>query len=128
MGFTQTWAQAVGCRVVLAFAEAPFYPAAMLLASKLYTRREVALRVSLLYIGELGASAFVGLLAAAVLDNLDGFGGHAAWRYLCAPSASTQLTLRFWLTGSATVLLGCAVFLLVPERDSCGSRGGCADR
>lgn len=46
-----------------------------------YTRKELGLRTSILYCGNLISNAFGNLIAAGVLDNMEGKLGHAAWRW-----------------------------------------------
>lgn len=59
----------------------------------------MAFRVTLLNAGNLLAQAFGGLIAAGVLNNMEGKAGIRAWRWL------------FIIEGAATVLIG-YVFLL----------------
>ncbi|KFA56494.1 hypothetical protein S40293_01174 [Stachybotrys chartarum IBT 40293] len=72
----------IACRFMLGFAEAPFFPGAIFLMSSWYTRRQLAFRIALFYVGSSLANAFGGLLGAAVLGNLDGTHGIAGWRWL----------------------------------------------
>lgn len=51
------------------------------LSSNRYTRKELSLRTSILYCGNLISNAFGNLIAAGVLDNMQGKLGHAAWRW-----------------------------------------------
>ncbi|KAL1893979.1 hypothetical protein Sste5346_006120 [Sporothrix stenoceras] len=69
-------------RFFLGFTEAPFYPGALYLLSRFYTRKELALRISILYSGNIFATAFSGLIAAATFATLDGAHGIQGWRWL----------------------------------------------
>ena len=55
---------------------------AILLLSTWYKRDELAKRYACFYAGPALSSMFGGLIAAGVLDNLDGACGIAAWRWL----------------------------------------------
>ncbi|KAJ5781521.1 uncharacterized protein N7518_010004 [Penicillium psychrosexuale] len=55
----------------LGVTEAPFYPGALFLLSVFYTRKEIALRISILYTGNIVATAVAGLIAAATFATLD---------------------------------------------------------
>lgn len=57
-------------------------PGALFLLSKWYTKRELALRTAILYLGNLSSNAFNGLIASGILANMQGVLGHAAWRWL----------------------------------------------
>jgi len=69
-------------RFFLGFVEAAFLPGALLILSKWYTRRELTKRNALLFCGNLISNAFSSLVGAAVLSNMQGTLGHAAWRWL----------------------------------------------
>lgn len=51
-------------------------PGALLILSKWYTRRELALRNAILFCGNLISNAFSSLVGAAVLGNMEGTLGH----------------------------------------------------
>jgi hypothetical protein len=46
-----------------------------------YTRKELALRISILYSGLLIAQAFSGIIAAGIFNGLEGTGGMLAWQW-----------------------------------------------
>ncbi|KAK6189670.1 hypothetical protein LQW54_013033 [Pestalotiopsis sp. IQ-011] len=69
-------------RFFLGIAEAPFYPGALYILSIFYTRKEIATRISILYSGNIFATAFAGLIAAATFTTLDGAHGLAGWKWL----------------------------------------------
>lgn len=68
-------------RFFLGVCEAPYYPGALFLISNFYTRTEVALRVAILYTGNILATAFAGLISIGIF-KLDGHRGYAAWQWL----------------------------------------------
>ena len=72
----------LACRFVLGITEAPFYPGGVYLISMFYTRKESATRMSIFYTGNLLASSFSGLIAAAVFAGLEGKHGLEGWRWL----------------------------------------------
>ncbi|KAL2276805.1 hypothetical protein FJTKL_00463 [Diaporthe vaccinii] len=47
-----------------------------------YTRKEIATRLSILYSGNIFATSFSGLIAAAVLNTIDGNQGLKGWQWL----------------------------------------------
>lgn len=69
-------------RFFLGIAEAPFYPGALYILSIFYTRKEIATRISILYSGNIFATAFAGLIAAATFETLDGTHGIHGWQWL----------------------------------------------
>ena len=69
-------------RFFLGVVEAPYYPGALYILSIFYTRKEVATRISILYTGNILATAFAGLIAAGVFHGLSDVGGIAGWRWL----------------------------------------------
>jgi hypothetical protein len=54
---------------------------AIYLMSCWYTRKELALRISVLYSGLLIAQAFSGIIAAGIFNGLEGTGGMLAWQW-----------------------------------------------
>lgn len=68
------------CRFFLGITEAPFIPAAMYLLSVFYTRKELAMRVSLLLCGSVLSTAFAGLIALGIFE-LGGQSGLTGWRW-----------------------------------------------
>ena len=69
-------------RFFLGIAEAPFYPGALYMLSIFYTRKEIAARIAILYSGNILATSFSGLIAAAVFNTIDGAHGLHGWRWL----------------------------------------------
>ena len=97
-GATTNFGGMVGTRLALGLVESVFLPAALLILSKWYTRRELTMRNAFLFAGNLISNAFASLIGAGILSNMNGVMGHAAWRWM------------FWY-----------VSLLVAESESMGS-------
>lgn len=68
-------------RFFLGVTEAPYYPGALYIISIFYTRKEVATRISILYTGNILATAFAGLLAIGIF-KMNGMAGLSGWRWL----------------------------------------------
>jgi hypothetical protein len=113
MGFTTTWLEALGCRVVLGLLEAGYYPGCVFLLSCWYVRFEVQKRFSGFYLLALLASGFSNILAWG-LSEMKGLGGLNGWQWIFAivrySSYFTCLTADIWTMesqeGAITILLG----------------------
>lgn len=90
-------------RFFLGLTEAPYYPGAAYLLSIFYTRKEVAIRIAILYTGNVLATAFAGLIVTGVFHGMDGAAGLAGWKWL------------FILQGAVTFVIGVAGFFLLPD-------------
>ncbi|KAF8587872.1 MFS general substrate transporter [Ramaria rubella] len=100
-GVAHNFTSALLIRLFLGTMEAAFFPGVVFLLSKWYTRRELGLRIMLLYTGNITSNAFGGLLSAAILSDLNGKLGVAGWRYL------------FYIEGAITIFVAfCAIFIL----------------
>ncbi|KAH7344160.1 MFS general substrate transporter [Rhizoctonia solani] len=102
-GATHNFVGALLTRFFLGFVEAAFFPGALFLLSKWYKRDELGLRTAILYCGNLSSNAFGGLLAAGVLDGMQGKLGHAAWRWL------------FFIEGALTMAVAVAAVFILPD-------------
>ncbi|EGO00927.1 hypothetical protein SERLA73DRAFT_167140 [Serpula lacrymans var. lacrymans S7.3] len=102
-GVTKNFAGIMACRVFIGLPEAAFYPGAMYLLSRWYTRKELAFRSAILYGGLLISNAFGSLIAAGILSNMQGKLGIAAWRWL------------FYIEGAITMFIGFQVMWLLPD-------------
>lgn len=78
----KNYTQLVVVRFFLGVAEAPYYPGALYMLSLFYTRKEIATRLSILYSGNILATSFSGLIAAATFSTLDRSHGIAGWQWL----------------------------------------------
>ncbi|KAG8836969.1 hypothetical protein FRB91_009572 [Serendipita sp. 411] len=102
-GITHNFVGALLTRFFLGFVEAAFFPGALYLLSKWYTKKELGLRNAILFCGNLLSNAFGGLLAAGILNGMQGKLGHAAWRWL------------FYIEGSLTVAVGIIAIWVLPD-------------
>ncbi|GMF78090.1 unnamed protein product [Aspergillus oryzae] len=69
------------CRFLVGVAEGPFVPAVSLLTSSWYTKQESPLRMGIWHAGNIISNVFSGLLAAAILTNMDGIAKLRAWQW-----------------------------------------------
>lgn len=90
-------------RFFLGITEAPYYPGALYMISLFYTRKEIATRISVLYTGNILATAFAGLIAAGVFHGLDDVANISGWRWL------------FILQGAATFVVAVAAVFTLPD-------------
>ncbi|KAI0119246.1 MFS transporter [Daldinia grandis] len=93
----------VACRFFLGIAEAPFYPGATYILAIYYTHSEMAMRVGLMYCGQLLATGFTGLISAGIFAGMDGLRGLTGWQWL------------FVIEGSLTALVAVLGFWLLPN-------------
>ncbi|KAM0343933.1 hypothetical protein ACHAPU_007987 [Fusarium lateritium] len=100
---THNFTGALLTRFFLGVVEAPYYPGALYMLSTFYTRKELATRISILYSGNVLASAFAGLIAAGVFEGMDGLAGIKGWRWL------------FILQGAVTFLLAIVACFTLPD-------------
>lgn len=102
-GITKNFGGILACRVFIGLPEAAFYPGAVYLLSRWYTKKELAFRSAILYGGLLISNAFGALMAAGILSNMEGKLGIRAWRWL------------FFIEGAITVVVGLASMWLLPD-------------
>lgn len=81
-GAVQSYGGLMAVRVLLGVVESGFFAGALNILSCWYDKKSLTLRNSILYSGSLMSSAWSGLIAAGILNNMDGKGGLAGWRYL----------------------------------------------
>lgn len=62
--------------------EAPFFPGILFYLSKWYTKEELSLRMAIFYSGSLISGAFGNLIAAGILNGLNGAHGYKSWQWL----------------------------------------------
>jgi MFS family permease len=89
-------------RVLLGLFESGFFPAATFLLTTWYCRFEVQTRMAVFFSAASLASAFSGLLAAAIV-NMDGIARLAGWRWI------------FILEGIVTVVAGAVLYWVLPD-------------
>jgi len=102
-GVTHSFTGILVCRVFIGLPEAAFYPGSTYLLSRWYTRKELAFRAAVLYVGLLVSNAFGSLIAAGILANMQGTLGIAAWRWL------------FYIEGAITMFIGFQAMWLLPD-------------
>ncbi|PYH64370.1 putative MFS transporter [Aspergillus vadensis CBS 113365] len=93
----------VACRFILGLVEAPFFAGVLFYLSKWYTKKELALRMSIFYSGSLLSGAFGNLIAAGILNGLAGKRGMSAWQWL------------YIIEGTITVAIGLAICAVLPD-------------
>ncbi|KAF4988219.1 hypothetical protein F66182_16706, partial [Fusarium sp. NRRL 66182] len=103
-------------RVLLGFAESPFFSGALLLISSWYKPSEIAPRVAIMYCGNSIANGFGGILAAGVLSGLDGAHGLAGWRWL------------YIIEGAGTMVAGVLAIWLLPDFPRSGKQTWLTDQ
>lgn len=102
MGIVQNFAGMCITRFFLGIFEAGFFPGALYLIGQWYPPKRTQFRMALFYCASAVSGAFSGLLAAAIA-KMDGIAGQEGWRWI------------FILEGIVTVLMGVAVFWLLPD-------------
>jgi MFS family permease len=90
-------------RFFLGFVEAPYFPGALFLLSSWYSRKELALRTSILYTGSLLSGGLGGLVGAGIQSGLDGARGIPAWKWL------------FIIEAGITVFVALCAILILPD-------------
>ncbi|RMZ47795.1 hypothetical protein AFCA_000539 [Aspergillus flavus] len=90
-------------RFFLGVTEAPYYPGALYMLSIFYTRKEIATRISILYTGNILATAFAGLIAAGIFHGMDNLAGISGWQWL------------FILQGAVTFLIAVLSIFTLPD-------------
>ncbi|KAK6375710.1 hypothetical protein LTS17_007532 [Exophiala oligosperma] len=81
MGFCHTYAQAIGCRLVLGAFEAGLLPATIFIISTIWDQNSQGKRIAVVYIATAISGAFGGLIAYATQVGGDR-NGLEAWRWL----------------------------------------------
>lgn len=69
------------CRFMVGVAEGPFLPMVSLMSSSWYTKEEAPVRMAIWHAGNIVSNIFSGLLAAGILENMDGIAGLHAWQW-----------------------------------------------
>ncbi|RMZ27574.1 hypothetical protein D0859_08347 [Hortaea werneckii] len=90
-------------RFFLGVTEAPYYPGALYILSIFYNRKEIATRISILYTGNILATAFAGLIAAGIFNGLGGVAGISGWRWF------------FILLGAITFAIAIIAAFILPD-------------
>ncbi|KAF3919019.1 hypothetical protein ABW21_db0200422 [Orbilia brochopaga] len=80
-GWVQSYTGLIACRLLLGLFEAGLFPGLSLYLSFWYTKKEIALRIALLFMSAAIAGATGGLLGYAI-GFLDGTSGMRGWRWI----------------------------------------------
>ena len=91
----QNFSGLLAVRFFLGFVEAPYFPGCLFFLSAWYTRKELALRTAMLYSGSMISGAFSGLIAAGIVQGLDGARGWRAWRWLFLIEGVITIVIAF---------------------------------
>lgn len=102
----QSFGGLFAARFILGFVEAGFFGSALYILSCWYTRSQLSLRNSILYSGSLLSGAFSGLIAAAIVNNMDYVHGLRSWRWL------------FIIEGAVTVGIVPIAYFVLPDMPS----------
>ncbi|CAN9402160.1 unnamed protein product [Alternaria alternata] len=105
-GFVQNHAGLVALRFLVGVTEAPYFPGCIFFLSCWYTRKELPSRIATFYSGYTLSSAFGGLIAAGIVDGMEGLGGYPSWRWI------------FILEGALTIIMAFAGYALLPNYPS----------
>lgn len=91
------------CRFLVGVTEGPFIPAISLMTSSWYTKQESPLRMGIWHAGTTISNVISGLLAAAILTNMQGLRGLASWQWFVL------------IEGSVSIIVGVVAFWLIPK-------------
>ncbi|KAF2148244.1 transmembrane transporter [Myriangium duriaei CBS 260.36] len=102
-GLVKNFGSLLVCRLLIGVFEAGFTPAAVYLMSAYYKRHEFQFRFNIFWTAGVIVGSVAGLLAYAV-NNMDGVGGLAGWRWIliiegllaCALAGIASFTLADW--------------------------------
>ncbi|EPQ32367.1 uncharacterized protein PFL1_00563 [Pseudozyma flocculosa PF-1] len=93
----------VALRFILGIIESGFFPGCLVLFSSLYKKNELSKVFGIFYSASIVSGAFGGLLAAAIIDGMDGLAGVAGWRWL------------FVMEGLATAVVAMIAVFVLPD-------------
>ncbi|KAL9933898.1 hypothetical protein V8E36_006980 [Tilletia maclaganii] len=101
-GFVTTYAGLLAARLVLGACETGFFPIFAIYLTFWYSRTQIGLRTSYLFVAAAVSGAFGGLLAAAIL-NIPASTGKPSWAYL------------YFIEGGVTVVAGIAAYFVLAD-------------
>ncbi|KAI9568128.1 major facilitator superfamily domain-containing protein [Boletus coccyginus] len=101
-GLVTNYSGLLACRFFLGFVQGGLPPCIVLYLSFFYPRKQMQIRIASFFASASLASAFSGLLAAAI-EQLDGLGGKPGWAWI------------FIIEGLFTFVFGVITFFLVPR-------------
>ncbi|KAJ5088486.1 Major facilitator superfamily domain general substrate transporter [Penicillium angulare] len=92
---SQNFAGLLVTRFFLGFVEAAYFPGCLYFLSAWYTRKELGFRTAALYSGSLLSGAFSGLIAAGIINGMEGAMGLRAWRWLFIIEGAVTIVVAF---------------------------------
>lgn len=101
-GVAQSYAGLIVCRLMLGALEGGLFPGCAVYLTLFYTRKEIALRIALLFVSAATAGACGGLLAYAI-GHMQGIAGLKGWRWI------------FIIEGLPTVVMGVVTLFLLAD-------------
>lgn len=116
------------CRFLIGLVEGPFVPAVSLMTSSWYTKNESPLRMSIWHAGNTISQALSGLLAAGILDNMEGVANIRAWKWFLLLEGRPwlifpqKLSSNLYELGIVSILVALVSFWFIPNfPDSTGT-------
>lgn len=82
-GFARSVGAMYALRFLVGVCEAPFFPGALLILSSFYTRKELGIRIAIMYSGNSLSNGFGSILAAGIISGMEGKAGLRGWHWLC---------------------------------------------
>lgn len=104
------------CRFLVGLTEGPFLPAVSLMTSSWYTKHESSLRMGIWHAGNIISNVISGLLAAAILTNMDNVAGMHAWQWFLLLEGMyfpQSLKMQVLMCARHRERYGCLFWLLV---------------
>ncbi|CEP23610.1 unnamed protein product [Cyberlindnera jadinii] len=102
-GWIKNYGGFIATRLLLGLGESGYIPGGLYTISKYYTKKELGRRHTIYFVGNLGASALGGLIAAGILKDLTDVNGWSGWRWL------------FFIEGIVTIAVGVVLLFLLPK-------------
>jgi len=93
----------IALRFFLGIVESGFFPGVLFLLSSWYKREELSKRFAIFYSASIISGAFGGILAAAVVQGMEGLNGIRGWRYL------------YMIEGTCTIFVSFLAFFILPN-------------
>lgn len=122
-GFVQNHAGLVALRFLVGVTEAPYFPGCIFFLSCWYTRSELPSRIAAFYSGYTLSSAFGGLIAAGIINGMDGLGGYEVSTLADLRTMTSLIEVQAWrwvfiIEGAVTIVVAVAGYLLLPDYPS----------
>ncbi|KAF9243120.1 major facilitator superfamily domain-containing protein [Melanogaster broomeanus] len=119
-GVTKDFGGIMACRLFIGLPEAAFYPGAMYLLSRWYTKKELALRSAVFYVGLLISNAFGSvniILRARFSQRLIYSSVNSGWNSgkHARKAGNSRLEMALLHRGAVTILFGLLTMWLLPD-------------